>query len=106
MERSLTFNAERGGVVDGGGVVCDATRVVAAVARRQIAEHQQRELIQALLLDLRTELRQGDVQPRWFASSSSGANSHLQAGGEGCTVLEPGEVHGLVARGHAAQHLC
>lgn len=47
-----TFNAERGGVVNGGGVVGHAARVGAAVSRRQLREHQQRKLVQALLLYL------------------------------------------------------
>lgn len=52
LSASKTFNAERGGVVDGGGEVGHAARVGAAVARRQLREHQQRELVQALLLYL------------------------------------------------------
>lgn len=48
----VTLDAERGGVVDDGGVVGHAARVLAAVARRQLREHQQRELIQVLLFYL------------------------------------------------------
>lgn len=48
----LTLNAERSGVVDGGGVVGNAARVGSAVPRRQLREHQQGELVQVLLFYL------------------------------------------------------
>lgn len=54
--RTLTLDAERGGVVDGGGMVGHAARVGAAVPRRQVREHQQRELVQALLFYLQSHI--------------------------------------------------
>lgn len=52
-----TSDAERGGEIGAGGVIGDAASVGAAVARRQCGEHQQRELVQTLLLDLKATTR-------------------------------------------------